>query len=56
MGGLAWLGVIAVILWYYSKAPIPRSLLWLSAVYPVLYVAASVYLDRRLREEDVESR
>jgi len=55
-GGLAWLGVIAVILWYYSRVPIPRSLLWLSAVYPVLYVAASVYLDRRLREEDVESR
>jgi phosphatidylcholine synthase len=50
IGGLAWLAVIAVILWYYPDAPIPHGLLWLSAVYPVLYIAASLYLDRQLRD------
>jgi phosphatidylcholine synthase len=51
VGGLAWLAVIGAILWYYPDAPIPRGLLWLSAVYPVLYILASLYLDRRLRTE-----
>jgi phosphatidylcholine synthase len=49
-GGIAWLAVIGAILWYYPDAPIPVSLLWLSAVYPVFYVAASLYLDRQLRQ------
>jgi phosphatidylcholine synthase len=49
-GALAWLAVIAVILWYYPERPIPAALLWISAIYPVLYVVASVYLDWRLRE------
>jgi phosphatidylcholine synthase len=49
-GGAAWLAVIAAILCYYPDRPIPSWLLWLSAVYPALYVVASLYLDRRLRE------
>jgi phosphatidylcholine synthase len=49
-GGIAWLAVIGAILWYYPDAPIPVSLLWLSAVYPIFYVAASLYLDRHLRK------
>jgi phosphatidylcholine synthase len=48
-GALAWLAIIAAILWYYPQSPIPVALLWISAVYPVLYVVASLYLDRRLR-------
>ena len=48
-GGIAWLAVIGAILWYYPEAPIPHGLLWLSAVYPVFYVAASLYLDWQLR-------
>ena len=50
VGALAWLAIIAVILWYYPRLPIPAILLWISAVYPVLYVVASLYLDRRMRE------
>jgi phosphatidylcholine synthase len=49
-GGVVWLAVIIAILWYYPKFPIPTVLLWLSAVYPAFYVAASLYLDWRLRE------
>lgn len=49
-GGIAWLAVIGMILWYYSEAPIPNGLLWLSAIYPVFYVGASLYLDWQLRE------
>jgi phosphatidylcholine synthase len=52
VGGLAWLAVLSAILWYYPDQPVPRILLWLSAVYPLLYVTASVYLDRRLRVGD----
>jgi phosphatidylcholine synthase len=48
-GGVIWLLVIAAILCYYPKSSIPAGLLWLSAVYPAFYVAASVYLDWRLR-------
>jgi phosphatidylcholine synthase len=48
-GGVAWLIIILAILWYYPKVPIPTGLLWLSAVYPAFYIAASVYLDWRLR-------
>jgi phosphatidylcholine synthase len=51
LGALAWLAIIGVILWYYPQRAIPAALLWISAVYPVLYVVASVYLDRRLRED-----
>jgi phosphatidylcholine synthase len=50
VGALVWLATIAVILWYYPQRPIPAALLWISAVYPVLYVVASLYLDQRLRE------
>jgi phosphatidylcholine synthase len=49
-GGLAWLTTIAAILWYYPQRTIPAALLGLSAVYPMLYVIASLYLDRRLRD------
>ncbi len=49
-GGIAWLAVIGAILWYYPSSPIPHGLLWLSAVYPAFYVAASLYLDWQLRE------
>jgi phosphatidylcholine synthase len=42
---------IAAILWYYPQQPIPAALLWISAVYPAFYVIASLYLDRRLRED-----
>jgi phosphatidylcholine synthase len=48
-GGVVWLLVIAAILWYYPKSSIPDGLLWLSAIYPAFYVAASLYLDWRLR-------
>jgi phosphatidylcholine synthase len=48
-GALAWLATVAAILWYYPQQPIPPVLLWVSAVYPVLYVVASLYLDWRLR-------
>jgi phosphatidylcholine synthase len=48
-GGIVWLVIILAILWYYSKAPIPASLLWLSTIYPAFYIVASVYLDWRLR-------
>jgi phosphatidylcholine synthase len=49
-GGLAWLAIIAVILWYYPERTIPAPLLWLSAVYPLFYVVASLYLDWHVRE------
>jgi phosphatidylcholine synthase len=52
IGALAWLAIIAAILWYYPETPIPAALLWISAIYPVLYVVASLYLDRRLRESE----
>ncbi len=48
-GAIAWLVVIGAILWLYPKMPIPPSLLWLSAIYPAFYLAASIYLDRQLR-------
>jgi phosphatidylcholine synthase len=48
-GAVVWLALIGAILWYYPKASIPVSLLWLSTVYPAFYVAASLYLDWRLR-------
>lgn len=48
-GGIAWLAIIAAILWYYPKTPIPPILLGLSAIYPAFYIAASFYLDRQLR-------
>jgi len=50
VGGLVWLAIIGVILWYYPQRQVPAALLWISAVYPVLYIVASLYLDRRLRE------
>ena len=46
-----WLAIIGVMLWYYPQRPVPAALLWISAVYPVLYVVASLYLDRRLRKD-----
>ncbi len=50
IGGIAWLAIIGVILWYYPERPVPAALLWISAVYPALYVLGSLYLDQRLRE------
>ncbi len=50
-GALGWLAIIGVMLWYYPQRPVPAALLWISAVYPVLYVVASLYLDRRLRKD-----
>ncbi len=50
IGGIAWLAIIGVILWYYPERPVPAALLWISAVYPLLYVLGSLYLDQRLRE------
>jgi phosphatidylcholine synthase len=55
-GAIGWLGVIAAILWLYPKMSVPPSLLWLSAIYPVFYVAASLYLDRKLRASYVRPR
>jgi phosphatidylcholine synthase len=48
-GGIAWLAIILAILWYYPDAPVPAALLWISLIYPVFYIAASMYLDWRLR-------
>jgi phosphatidylcholine synthase len=48
-GGIAWLVIVSVILCYYPDSPIPQGLLWLSAVYPAFYLAASIYLDWRFR-------
>jgi hypothetical protein len=49
-GAIAWMAVIGAILWYYPTSPIPHVLLWLSVIYPAFYVAASIYLDWKLRE------
>jgi phosphatidylcholine synthase len=48
-GAIAWMAVIGAILWYYPTSPIPHVLLWLSVIYPAFYVAASIYLDWKLR-------
>ena len=49
-GGIAWIAVIGAILFYYPKTPVPQGLLWLSSIYPIFYVAASLYLDWRLQK------
>jgi phosphatidylcholine synthase len=56
LGGLVWLAILLIILWQYPAPASPNALLILSAVYPVFYLAASVYLDCREREVRASQR
>lgn len=53
-GGLAWLVVIGAILWFSEASPHFPALLWLSGIYPLFYVVASIYLDWRRRARNRE--
>jgi phosphatidylcholine synthase len=54
LGGYAWLGLIVVYLLFLKSTPAAsRWLLWLSFVYPFLYVLLSIYLDLWRRERGV---
>ncbi len=45
LGALVWLGMLVALLWNYDHAP--RSLVWLSLLYPLFYTALSLVLQRR---------
>ena len=46
-GAFLWLVLAVLMLRDYPDAP--RWLIWLSLVYPAIYTAASIHLDRRTR-------
>ena len=53
LGGYAWLGTVVVYLFTAKSHPtVAQPLLWLSAVYPFLYVVLSIYLDLFRRADD----
>ena len=46
-GGVIWMVILCVMLYRFSD--VPSWLVWLSAVYPVFYIIASLYLDLNSR-------
>lgn len=52
VGGVAWALILVPMLWLYPE--VPAWLLWLSCVYPILYVGLSIYLDFSSRIADAE--
>lgn len=54
IGAIIWTALLAWIVAWYDR-PVPLWLMAVSLIYPIAYVALSLYLDRRLRRVSVNS-